>query len=341
MAPMYYGGIDAHKTYLTLAVVDKDAELVLQRKRVPIGTGEALLEALRDFRPLKVVVETCPFWPWIHDLVAGTDIEFHLAHASRLEAIARSKKKTDRVDAELLARMLQSKLIPEAYPKPPAQRELARLIRHRATMVKDRTRSVNRIHNQLHQKGIQGERETLLRDKGRQWLEQSVWPELSTQQQAIVGTQLELIDFFTTKIEALDEEIEREARSHPAASLLQTIPGIGPYRSLLLAAEVLPIKRFASPAHLVSYVGLAPTVKQSGSGRPRHGAVPRGANRWVRGALVSAIPSHLRAEPDSSVATYYQELKERLGWPTARVAAARKLCRVIYAMLSTGEVWRG
>jgi len=40
------------------------------------------------------------------------------------------------------------------------------------------------------------------------------------------------------------------------------------------------------------------------------------------------------------VAVYYQGLKERLGWPTARVAAARKLCRVIYAMLNSGEVWR-
>ena len=337
---MYYGGIDAHKTYLTLAVVDKNGEVVHRRKRVPIGDGEALLEEVQDFRPLKVVVETCPFWPWIHDLVAETDIEFQLAHASRLEAIARARKKTDSVDAELLARMLQGQLIPEAYPKPRSQRETARLIRLRATMVRDRTRSINRIHNQLHHKGIQSERETLLRDKGRRWLEQTVRPRLAPRQQATVDTQLELVDFFTAKIEVLDEEIEQEARNHPAAILLQTIPGIGPYRSLLLATEVLPIKRFDAPGRLVSYAGLAPTVKQSGTGHPRHGAVPRGANRWVRGALVSSIPSHLQGAPDSAVSVYYQELKERLGWPTARVAAARKLCRAIYAMLKSGEVWR-
>lgn len=286
-------------------------------------------------------METCPFWPWIHDLLAPTDVDFHLAHASKLEAIASAHTKTDSVDAELLARMLQGGLIPKAHPKPPAQRETARLVRHRATMVKDRTRCINRIHNQLHQNGIQAERETLLRDKGREWLQATIWPQLSSELQTLVGGQLELVDWFTSKIEALDERIEREAGNHRAASLLQTIPGVGPYRGLLFAAELLPIRRFQSPGHLVSYAGLAPTVKQSGSGHPRHGPIPRGANRWVRGALISAIPTHVQHAPDSSVARYYQGLKERLVWPTARVAAARKLCRVIFAMLSTGELWRG
>ena len=37
---------------------------------------------------------------------------------------------------------------------------------------------------------------------------------------------------------------------------------------------------------------------------------------------------------------YYDRLKERVGWQTARVATARKLCRILYSMLRTGEVWR-
>lgn len=338
---MYYGGIDAHKTYLTLAVVDKSGELVHRRKRIPIGGGEPLLEELAAFRPLQVVVETCPFWPWIYDLLAPTDIGFHLAHASRLEAIASAHTKTDSVDAELLARMLQGGLIPQAYPKPPAQRDTARLIRHRAMMVKDRTRCVNRIHNQLHQNGIQAEREVLLRDKGREWLQATVWPQLSCEQASLVSGQLELIDWFTWKVKELDKRIEEEAGKDRAASLLRSIPGVGPYRSLLFATELRPIRRFQSPAHLVSYAGLAPTVKQSGSGHPRHGPIPRGANRWVRGALVSTIPTHVQHAPDSCVTQYYLALKERVGWPTARIAAARKLCRVMYAMLSEEEPWRG
>lgn len=338
---MYYGGMDAHKSYLTLVVVDKDGERVHRQARIPAGNGETLMEALADFRPLEVVVETCPFWPWIHDRLQGTDIGFHLAHASRLEAIARSKKKTDKVDAELMARMLLAGLIPEVYPKPADQREKCYLIRHRASLVRDRTRCCNRIHNHLMHRGLQLPREQLLRKAARQWLEDTAWPELSEEQRRSVECHLEFIELLSVQIQEFDERIEERAGQCPAAALLQSIPGIGPYRSLLLVGEISPIQRFPTAKHLVSFAGLAPTVRQSGPKDPYHGRIPKGANRWVRGALVSAIPSHMNATPDSSLGQYYQKQKERVGWRTARVAAARKLCRAIRAMLRSGELWRG
>lgn len=337
---MYFGGLDVHKTYLTLVVVDSDGEEVYRDRRIPVGDGAPLLAALEPFRPLEVVVETCPFWPWIHDLLESTEISFCLAHASRLEAIAKAKTKTDSVDAELLARMLATGLIPEAYPKRASQRELCYLVRHRATLVRDRSRSCNRIHNQLHQRGLQLPREKLLRREGRNWLQEEAWEELSPEQRRLVRGQLECIDALSVRIDELDGSIRERARAHPAAALLRSIPGIGPYRSLMLAAEILPISRFPSPDHLVSYAGLAPTTRQSGSGDPRHGPIPRGANRWVRGELISAIPSHIKASPNSSLSQFYEKQKERLGWATARVATARKLCRAIHVMLSTGELWR-
>lgn len=142
------------------------------------------------------------------------------------------------------------------------------------------------------------------------------------------------------QIEALDQRIGTKAEENPAAELLQTIPGIGPYRSLVLVGEITPIERFPDGDHLVSYAGLAPSTYSSG-GETRHGSIPEGANRWVRGVLVSTIPSHIRAAPGSSLSQYYDRQKDRIGKPTAKTAAARKLCRIVYAMLSTGEVWRG
>ena len=149
-----------------------------------------------------------------------------------------------------------------------------------------------------------------------------------------------MIDLLTVHNKRLDGRIEEQAQEHPGACLLQTIPGIGPYRSLQLVGEITPISRFASPDHLVSYAGLAPRTRSSG-GKTRYGSTPKAANRWVRGALVSAIPSHMHSTPESWLGTYYERQKERIGWQKARVAAARRLCRAIHAMLSTGEVWRG
>ena len=339
---MHYAGIDAHKNYLTIAIVDNQGELIREEGRVPVGDGEPLLAALEGPRPMEAVVETCPFWPWIHDVIGEeTEVGFHLAHASRLEAIATSKNKTDSVDAELLARMLSAGLVPEVYPKPPEQRELCRLVRHRKTLVQERTGLYSRIHSHLLQQGLQVSRGRLMTETGRSWLKEEAWEWLRPEQRALVEGHLELIEQLTEQVEELDGRIGDEAEERAAAQLLQTIPGIGPYRSVLLVAEVTPIDRFPSPDHLVSFAGLAPTSSDSGVGEVRYGPIPEGANRWVRGALVSAITSHMRSTPESSLGQFYRRKQEQIGMSTARIAAARKLCRAIHAMLSTGEVWRG
>lgn len=129
-------------------------------------------------------------------------------------------------------------------------------------------------------------------------------------------------------------------QGEPTAEWLATVPGIGPYRSLLLATELSPIRRCARAEHLVSYAGLAPITRSSG-GHTQDGGIPRAANRWVRGALFSAIPSHVRCAPASSMSAAYTQLKTRLGWRTARVAAARKLARIVYLMLLRSVPWRG
>jgi transposase len=336
---MFFAGIDAHLSYVQIAVLDRFGEMALE-SRISTTEPERLLEALAPFRPLEAVVETCPFWPWIHDLLVPAGIGFHLAHAKELRSIATAPQKNDAVDAELLARMLLSGLIPEAYPRPAHQRELLRLLRHRMALVRQRTRLAGRIHSQLHQQRLSLPREKLLRVEAREWLHTTAWPRLTGEQQAVVTTHLELIDRLTPLIRALDRRIQTTAAALPAAQLLATVPGVGPFRSLLLAAELMPIERFPRPEHLVSYAGLAPVTRSSG-GHTRHGNIPKGANRWVRGALVSAIPSHTRFAPDSSLSTTYQELKRRLGWRVARVAVARKLARIVYYMLHRNETWQG
>lgn len=337
---MYFGGIDAHEHYLVLAVVDNQARTTLPPTRVAVSDDETLLETLFPFRPLEVVVESSPFWPWLHDLLTVDGIRFTLAHANELRAIAHAEQKNDRVDALLLARMLQGRLIPRAYPKPSTQRERARLVRHRATLIRQRSRLLNRIHSQLHAAGLSYPRGKLNTAEGRRWLRGEAALYLEPEQRQLVDTHLTLIRHLKPLIGSLDRRIAREADRDPAVLLLRSIPGIGPYRGLLLAAEILPIDRFPTPAHLVSYAGLAPRTRSSGD-KTRHGRIPRACNRWVRGALVRAALSHKQQAPDSPVSLAYDRLKERVGWQTARVATARKLCRIIHAMLRSGELWRG
>lgn len=336
---MYVAGIDAHTRYLMIVVVNKSADRVIGPVRVPVGEPEQLLGLLAPLRPLEVVVETSSSWPWLQERLTSDGVTFVLAHAKRLRAIAEANYKRDEIDAELLARMRLAGLIPEVYATPGSQREWAVLVRHRATLVAERTALANRIHAQLHTRGLSLERGRLLTQAGRQWLRTVAWPQLGHEQRRLIRSHWRLILTLRPLIQALDRRIRQVARTIPEARLLESVPGIGPYRALVLCAEALPITRFRTAGHLASYAGLAPCSSRSGQRPVRYGSIPRGANRQLRGMLVRTVVSHVQHAPASWLTQYYTTQKARLGWKVARVATARKLARALHALLRTGCTW--
>lgn len=337
---MFVAGIDAHTRYVKVVVVAKTGERVLGPVRVQATESARLVALLQGYRPLHVVVETSSAWPWLYEVLQAPEVTFVLAHAKRLRAIAEATYKSDDIDAELLARMDLAGLIPSVYVTPTSQREWATLIRHRTTLVRERTALVNRVHAQLHLRGLHVERGRLLTRAGWQWLRTVAWPRLSGEQRALVRSHRRLIGELCGLIRATDRHIAQVAEGIPAARLLMTVPGIGPHRALLICAEAVPISRFRTPGHLASYAGLVPCSSQSGERGVKHGPIPAGANRWLRGALVRAVVSHVQHAPTSELTAYYTEQKARLGWPVARIATARKLVRVIHAMLRTNTGWQ-
>ena len=337
---MFVAGIDAHATYSVIAIVSNTGQLVQEPVRINNTDEERFHKLFEPYRPLEVVVETSPAWPWLFDRLQERGIHFVLAHAKRIRVIAESNYKSDEIDAELLARMRLAGLIPEVYAKCIEQREQAVLLRNRARLVRERTRMVNRIHAQVHNVGLHLERGRLLTQDGREWVRTVAWPLLGEERRLFIDMQWALIDQIVPMIRTLDRRVEHMGRKSPAVALLETVPGIGSYRALLIATETLPITRFRTPGHLVSYAGLAPRSSQSGLRPIRHGSIPAGANRWLRGTFVRAVVSHLAHAPDSWLSQSYEQIRQRLGWQVARVATARRLARAVHAMLRTGEVWR-
>ena len=339
-ANVFVAGLDAHTRYVVVSLVNRTGERLVKPTRVRVEDRQRLLALLAPYRPLEVVVETSSSWPWLAELLQGADITVVLAHARRLRAIAEATYKSDDIDAELLARMHLAGCIPAVYATPATQREWATLIRHRTALVRQRTMLVNRLHAQLHTRGLQLERGRLLTRAGWQWLKAEAWPHLSAEQRAVVRSHRHVLRELTPLIRATDRHIAEVAATIPEAQQLMSIPGIGAHRALVICAEALPIARFRTPNQLVSYAGLAPCSKQSGQGPVRHGPIPGGANRWLRGALVRAVVSHVQHAPASWLTQYYTQQKARVGWPVARVATARKLARAIHAMLRTRTTWQ-
>lgn len=333
---MYYAGIDAHAQYLRVVVLDKDGA-VMKEGTVSTRELEAIKVFMASYRPLQVVVETCPFWPWLRDQLEEDGVQFHLAHARELRAIAQHAQKNDAVDAHLLARMLMAGLIPPAHAHPTSHLDTLRLLRHYAWLTRVRTTCANRIHAQLHQSGVRLGRERLLQRKGREQL-RTLGQRLSVEQRRLVRTHLMLIKGLNDMLRGLRKQIRRSAAQSSTATLLQSVSGIGPYWGLLLSTELTPVERFRSVDRLVSYAGLAPITHASG-GQIHHGPLPKAANRWVRGAFVAAAMSHVCHAPQSRLSQYYLRMKTRVGWKKARVATARKLARAVYGMLRSQRPW--
>nr|MBA3343318.1 IS110 family transposase [Gemmatimonadaceae bacterium] len=149
---------------------------------------------------------------------------------------------------------------------------------------------------------------------------------------------LRLHDALTTEIRALDEEVKRLRRDHPAIERLHTIPGVGLFGALFLVAEIGAVERFASSHQLAAYAGLVPSTRSSG-GKITHGGVGFASNRWLKWILVEIVQT-LKQAP-GPVGDQYRRLLRAKGKPNATTAAARKLCCYIYWMWKDGGELRG
>lgn len=104
--------------------------------------------------------------------------------------------------------------------------------------------------------------------------------------------------------------------------LLLGFTGIDYYGALLLIYEIGDITRFSNPKKLVSWVGLAPSLYQSGN-KSRMGRITKQGNSRIRWYLVEA--SILAARYDPKMKTFYERILKKKGSQKARVAVARKM----------------
>lgn len=335
---MVYAGIDLHRRFSQIAVVDQEGEL-LKSDRVDndLGKFSEFFDGLN--RPVEVVIEATGNWFWLLDLLEENNIEATLAHPLKTKAIASAKIKTDSIDAETLAQLLRTNLVPEAYIATQKERELRDLLRYRWSLVRERTLLKNKIHSVLAKfnLGLDFEGTDLFGRKGRMYLSESALPNLKPLYQEIIKEYLSLIDEYERRIKEADKKVEKEARIDPQTKLLLTIPGVSYQTALLLSAEIGDFTRFKSAKKLVGYVGLAPSTYAS-AGKTRHGRITKQGNPYVRWALVQTAHRIVRADP--YLKSFYERVARRSGTKKAKVAVARKVLVSAYYMIERNEKYR-
>jgi len=325
-------GMDVHRHFAEVAIIEGKEERQLRITTEP----EALREFARSLGPDdQVVLEaTANTWP-IADLLAARAGKVVVSNPLRTRAIADAKIKTDKVDARTLAQLLAADFIPEVWVPDPKTRALrGRLARHR-TLVQQRTRLRNQIHAALIRSLVRCPHSDLFGRSGRRWLAQLT---LATHEREGVESALRLHDGFELEIAKLDRELTAMALANADARLLCTISGVGAVTALALGALIGPIERCGRPSRLVGYVGLDPSVRQSGDHAAWIGHISRAGQAHARGLLVEAAHGAVRSP--GPLAAFHARIAERRGPGIAAVAVARKLTVIIWHLLSERTEYR-
>jgi len=331
---MNYIGIDLHKKFSQFTVLGEKGE-ILNSSKVD-NRKEEIISYLNNFdQPGKAVIEATFAWGWLADLLSENKIQVMLAHPQKVKAIASAQIKTDKIDSEILAKLLKSDLIPEAYYSPKEERETKELLRCRASLVGLKTQIKNKIHSLLHKSNIRdGERFTdLFGKKGRKFLASL---DLGDKFNFALKQYLALLDFLENQVKESDKKLKDIFKKDKQAKFLEKLPGLGYYSSLILSKEIGSIQRFPTAKKLCSYAGLVPSTYQSGT-KTRYGRIKQG-NKYIRWILVQAVPKAIKK--DKVLEKFYQKILSKKGHNKAKIATARKMLAQIWHLLTYKKIFK-
>lgn len=325
-----YVGLDVHKEHVSMAVVDRHGKVVKEAKF--LNDIKSLDHFLGGMQPeTEFALEACGFYEPIYDWIDDRGYNVTLAHPLKVKAIASAKIKTDTIDARTLAQLKRVDLLPESYVPPKHVREIRSIVRHRASMVRQRAHIKHCVHAVLHREGIKQPFSDLFGKAGLVWLKQVP---LKFSSRSSVDNYLAIYSAMTEKIELTSIQIQGLVNANPNVQRLTSMPGIGAYSALLIATEIGDVNRFPSADKLCAYAGLVPSVYQSAR-TLRRGHITKEGNKLLRWILVEAAQKASQHDPHLS--RQYNKLKARMGANKAKVAIARKMLCYIFVMLTKGK----
>ena len=333
---MNFVGIDLHKKTITVCVVNQE-RTVLQRKTLACAQTEAIRSFFASWHPFRAVVEATASYEWLWQLLEPLAQRLVLAHPKKLRLIAESARKSDKLDAQVLAEFLALDLIPQAYRPTPRQRQHRALVRQRYFLGRQLTAVKNKIRHVLA--AYNADRRDLFSDQGQQYLARVA---VSDADRFVVEQLLASWRHLEQQRQALDRQLRAFARKAAAAekearAVLGSIPEVGPVTVDIVLSELGDVRRFRSAKKVAAYAGLAPGQRES-AGRSKALGLSKEGSALLRWALVEAAWRVVRKT--GRWRTIFEALAKRRGRKKAIVAVARRLLGVMVALLRTGQRYR-
>ena len=298
-----------------------------------IGNERISLGGLSERYPgALMVVEAGCHSPWVSRYLEEQGCRILVANPRKLRAIYHSERKSDRRDAQMLARIGRldpALLYPVRHGTEEAQADLLR-IKLRDSLVRARVALINSVRFTLKSLGY------TVRKPSSERFHKVIEEGLPETLRQMIGPSVQALAELTTQIKVLEREINTLAQTkYPQTAQLRQIPGVGPITALYFVLKIEDPSRFAQVRDVGAYVGLCPRRDQSGESDPQL-RISKCGDAYLRRLLVSAAQYILGPfGPEGALRQYGLRLAAEgtaRAKKRATVAVARKLAVLLLSL---------
>ena len=328
-------GVDLAKSVFQVHGVDSGGQVIVRKKlrRSEVTRFFAGLE------PCLVGMEACATSHHWARQIAALGHEVRLMPAAYVKAYVR-RQKNDAADAEAICEAVTRPTMRFVPIKSVEQQGVLVLHRTRELLVRQRTMLINALRGHCAEFGMivaQGARRVgELIDQVRQ-AEPAALPEIARAALLMLADQLGALDL---QIHALERRLLVWHLQNQDSQRLATIPGVGVITATALAASITDPGLFRSGRESAAFLGLVPRQNSSGD-KDRLGRISKKGDGYLRKLLVVGATSVIRrVKADSLAAPWVRALLERRPARVVTVAMANKTARIVWAVLTRGEVYR-
>lgn len=331
-----YVGLDVHSKKTSCVVQDSEGKVMAEGTVVTNAEGMGDLVRKHGLSAGTAVGLECGVQAAVVcDALVGLGMIPRVINAAEVRRKARRiGQKTDQRDAfeicDGLRRGIWDSIV---YMPPPEIRLLRRILSRRGHFVRMSVGQINAAKFLLRAEGLLNGGTISLTTTGG-------WDRLlgRSEVKSVLG-HLELHakawQMAKDHIEQLEQELAAAVKPvQETVDLLMSTPGVGLITASTYVATVGTPDRFADSNHVVSYLGLAPSMYDSGE-MERHGRITKAGSSQMRALLCEVAQQ--AARPYHPLHPYFRRIAAKSGYKKAAIAIAQRLARIMYQMWRKGE----
>lgn len=316
MKHKHYIGLDVHANSISVAVAPAGGGEVRSLGIVAndIGALRKVLKKVGDVSTMKICYEAGPCGYTLYWALVEMGAECMVVAPSLIPQKSGDKVKTDRKDAEKLARLLRAGELTAVWVPDRAHEALRNLVRAREACRKDMRRAQQRVEKLLLREGRGAPMTTKGKNAGKKrvksfgakymaWLKTLSFEHEGTQQ--TFDDYKAEVEHQTGRLNRLDKQISESIAAAPerlreVVMALQALRGVAQTTAAIIAVEVGDFSRFAKPTQLMAWAGLVPSEYSSGGpGKARRYGITKTGNGHLRRVLTESAWLY-RHKPNAS-----------------------------------------